>query len=157
MSPGLNVLMDYQLPNSKLLFPTLILGINTFRPIEDGCHFPDDIFKYIFLNENEWIFVTISLKFVPKDSIDNIPSSVQIMAIIWTNDGLVYWRIYAFLGLHELNTDHLTPSSFCACRTVLTGFSASSRDTIAFDVHSAACFMKWRSRWKCSKPIRPRT
>ena len=24
-------------------------------------------------------------------------------AIIWTNDGLVYWRIYASLGLNELN------------------------------------------------------
>ena len=26
--------------------------INTLRPRQDGCHFPDDILKWIFLNEN---------------------------------------------------------------------------------------------------------
>ena len=50
-----------------------------------------------------------SLKFVPKDPIDNIPALVQIMAwrrkgdktlIIWTNGGLDY--TYESLGLiHE--------------------------------------------------------
>ena len=78
----------------------LNLFINTFRPRQDGRHFPDDIFNYIFLNENAWISIKISLKFVPKGPVNNIPSSVQIMApikrqaIIWTNDGLVYWHIY---------------------------------------------------------------
>ena len=45
--------------------------------------------------ENVWISIKISLKFVPKDPINNIPALVQIMAwapsrrqaIIWTNDG----------------------------------------------------------------------
>ena len=27
-------------------------SFNTLRPRQDGCHFPDDIFKCIFLNEN---------------------------------------------------------------------------------------------------------
>ena len=31
----------------------------------------DDIFKYIFFNENVGIFIRISMKFVPKGSIDN--------------------------------------------------------------------------------------
>ena len=31
----------------------------------------DDIFKCIFLNENDRILIQISLKFVPKGSIDN--------------------------------------------------------------------------------------
>ena len=26
-------------------------------------------------------------------------------AIIWTNDGIVYWRIYASLGLNELKNE----------------------------------------------------
>ena len=26
--------------------------VNTLRPRQNGCHFPDDIFKCIFLNEN---------------------------------------------------------------------------------------------------------
>ena len=36
----------------------------------------DDIFKIIFLNENVRISIQISLKFVPKAQIDNIPALV---------------------------------------------------------------------------------
>ena len=36
----------------------------------------DDIFKRIFLNENVRILIQISLKFVPKGSIDNKPALV---------------------------------------------------------------------------------
>ena len=47
-----------------------------------------DIFKCIFLNENVWIAIKISLKFVPRSPVNNIPALFQIMqAIIWTNDG----------------------------------------------------------------------
>ena len=53
---------------------------NTLRPRQNGRHFADDIFKYIFLNENVWIPIKISLKFVAKGSIDNILALVQIMA-----------------------------------------------------------------------------
>ena len=52
----------------------------TLRLGQNGCHFPDDIFKCIFLNENVWISIKISLKFVPNGTLDNIPSFVQIMA-----------------------------------------------------------------------------
>ena len=34
-------------------------------------YFADDIFKRIFLNENGWILIEVSLKFVPKGPIDN--------------------------------------------------------------------------------------
>ena len=50
----------------------------------NGRHFADDI-KCIFWNENAWIPIKISLKFVPKDPINNIPSLVQIMA--WRRPG----------------------------------------------------------------------
>ena len=63
----------------------LLLQINTMRPTQNGRHFPDDIFKCIFLNENVWIFVKISLKFVPKRPINNIPALVQMMA--WCRPG----------------------------------------------------------------------
>ena len=59
--------------------------LNTLRPRKNGRHFADDIFKCIFLNENIWIPIKISLKFVPKGSINNIPSLVQIMA--WRRPG----------------------------------------------------------------------
>ena len=54
--------------------------IDTLRPRQDGRHFPDDILKCIFLNENVWISRTISMKCVRKVRINNIPSLVQIMA-----------------------------------------------------------------------------
>ena len=42
--------------------------------------FPDDIFKCIFLNENVWISIKVSLKFVPRGPINKILALVQIMA-----------------------------------------------------------------------------
>ena len=50
------------------------MAINTLRPRQNGRHFADAIFKCIFLNENVWIPIEISLKFVPKGSINNNPS-----------------------------------------------------------------------------------
>ena len=61
------------------------LLFNTLRLRQNGCHFPDDIFKCIFLNENVWISIKISLKFVPKGPINNILALVQIMA--WHRPG----------------------------------------------------------------------
>ena len=58
---------------------------NTLRR-QNGRHFADDIFKWIFLNENVWISIKISLKFVPQGfSINNILALVQIMA--WRRSG----------------------------------------------------------------------
>ena len=54
--------------------------LNTLRPRHKGRHFPNDIFKSIFLNENVWISIEISLEFVPKGPINNISALVQIMA-----------------------------------------------------------------------------
>ena len=46
--------------------------VNTLRPRQNGRHFQDDIFKWIFLNENAWISIKISLKFVPNGPINKI-------------------------------------------------------------------------------------
>ena len=54
--------------------------VNTLRPRQNGRHFADDIFKCIFPNENIWISIQFSPKFVPKGPINNIPALVQIMA-----------------------------------------------------------------------------
>ena len=56
------------------------MNINTLRPRKNGRHFADDIFKRIFLNENVCILLKISLKFISKGPINNIPAMVQIMA-----------------------------------------------------------------------------
>ena len=59
--------------------------INTLRPRRNGQHFADDIFKRIFVYENVWISIKISLEFVPKGPINNIPTLVQIMT--WRRPG----------------------------------------------------------------------
>ena len=59
--------------------------LNTLRPRQNGHHFPDDIFKWIFLNENVWISINISLKFIPRGPNNNIPTLVKIMA--WRRPG----------------------------------------------------------------------
>ena len=73
--------------------------LNSLRPRENGCRFPDDIFKPIFLKENIWISIKISLKIVPKSPITNIATLVGLVpnkqqAIIWTNDG---WITHAYM------------------------------------------------------------
>ena len=72
----LDKLHHYVLPN---------VAVNTLRPRQHGRHFADDTFKCIFLNENVWIPIEISLKFVPKGSINNNPALFQIMA--WRRPG----------------------------------------------------------------------
>ena len=62
-----------------------ISTLNTLRPRQNGRHFADDTFKRIFMNENVKISINISLKFVPKGLINNIPALVQIMA--WRRPG----------------------------------------------------------------------
>ena len=49
---------------------------DTLRPEQNGRHFADDIFRCIFVNEKFCILIKISLKFVPKDPIDNNPALV---------------------------------------------------------------------------------
>ena len=61
----------------RFFLPTIHGGqFNTFRPRQNGRHFADDIFNCIFLSENVWIPIEISLKFVPKGPIYNIPALV---------------------------------------------------------------------------------
>ena len=60
-------------------------SFNTLRPKQNGHHFADDICKWLFLNENVWIPIKISLTFVPLGLINNIPVLVQIMA--WRRPG----------------------------------------------------------------------
>ena len=59
----------------------------SLMPIRNRRRFANEIFKYIFLNENVWISIEISLKFRPEGSNKNITD---------------YRRIYVSLGFNEL-------------------------------------------------------
>ena len=79
--------------------------LNTLRTRQNGRHFADDIFKCIFFNENVWIPIKTSLKFVPKGPINNIPALVQIMA----------WRLPGDKPLSEPMMVRL-PTHICVTR-----------------------------------------
>ena len=67
------------------MYMIYISHMKSLRPRQNRRHFADDVFKCNFLNENVWIPIKISLKFVPKGPINNIPALVQIMA--WRRSG----------------------------------------------------------------------
>ena len=62
-----------------------VISFNTLMPRGNSRLFPDDIFRCNFLNENIWISIEISQRFVPTGQINNIPALVQIMA--WRRPG----------------------------------------------------------------------
>ena len=125
--------------------------LNSLRPKQNGRHFPDDTFKCIFLNENVWIPIKISLKFVHKGPINNIPRLVQIItwrALQATSHylnqwRLVYRRIYASPGLNELTMPsqrRLILWNSCCSWVVL--FWNKINDTSTF----FTCSLRWKSR-----------
>ena len=81
--PRVQLLSNFGSDND--LPPNRRQAINTSRPRQNGRHFADDTFKRIFLKENVTISIKISLQFVPKSPIDNIPALFQIMA--WRRPG----------------------------------------------------------------------
>ena len=114
---------------------TIPVYLNTLRQRQNGCHFPGNIFKYIFLNENVWIPIKSSLKFVPKGPINDIPALVLIMA--WRGQvtshypnqwWLVYLCIYASISLNELKL--LSPG----------GFGFDIMKMCNFKMHHSDCF-----------------
>ena len=87
------------------IFVDFVVLVNTLRPRQNGRHFADNIFKCIFSNENVWIQIKISMEFVPKGPINNIPALVQIMA----------WRRPGDKSLSEPNMVRLT-THICVTR-----------------------------------------
>ena len=79
--------------------------VYALRPRKNGRHFPEDILKWIFLNENAWLSIIISLKVVPKGPINTIPALVQIMA----------WRRIGDKPLSEPMSTY-SPTHICVSR-----------------------------------------
>ena len=82
---------------------------NALRPRQNGRHFPDDIYKYIFLNENIWILIKISLISFPRVELTIFQhwfrywlGADQATSHYLNQWWLVYRRIYASHGLNEI-------------------------------------------------------
>ena len=73
------LIIDYSFRDYMTHISGIANDINILGSRQNGRYFADGIFKCIFLNENIWISIEISLKFVPKSPINNIPALVQIM------------------------------------------------------------------------------
>ena len=64
---------------------SLFISLKHIEAEQNVCYFSEDMFKCIFLNENVWIPLKISLMFVPKISINYILALVQI--VVWRRPG----------------------------------------------------------------------
>ena len=100
---NINWCVQFKNKSSKGKNIHFIAVFNTLRPKQMAT-----VFTATNSNENVWISVKISLKFVPGGPINNIQVLVQIMA--WRRPGdellfdpmMIYWRIHATKGLNEL-------------------------------------------------------
>ena len=112
--------------------------INILRPPFHRRHFQKS-----FFNENIWNSVEISLNFVPRDQINNIPSLVQMASqatSLYLNQWwLDYWCIYESLGTNGLICDNV---------------SSSFRWNIGFDSHSMKIFVYVMCDYSCNTSSR---
>ena len=94
------------------LFYVWLGCINTLRPRQNGRHFPDDIFKLIFLNQMFELRLTFH-----KGPINNIPALVQIMA--WRRPGdkplseIMLASLLTYICVTGLNELTLCPTKTC--------------------------------------------
>ena len=76
------------------------------------------IFSHAFSwNESVWISINISLKFVPKGQINHIPALVQATSHYLNQSLYDYRRIYASLGLNELNITFINSWIMCTYKS----------------------------------------
>ena len=81
-------------------------GWLNWSPARQNCHhFADDVFWCIFVNENVYIVIKISLSLflslqstITQFGLNNNVALNRRQAIIWTNADPIRWRIYAAIG-----------------------------------------------------------
>ena len=121
------------------------VNLNTLRLRQNGRHFADDIFKCIFLNENAWILIEISLKFVPKVQINNIQALVQIMA----------WRRPGDKPLSEPMMIVILPTHICVAWPQWVNTCWWSVTVVRFILYIFPCQYRWFRTWcqaVCGRP-----
>ena len=118
--PEMKPILGYQwtwegrVPSLRPRSPTELIQVsfNILRPTQNGHHFPEEILKWIILNENLWISNNISLRIVPMGPINHIPARVQIM--VWHRPGVwrpqwfkMFWHL-SFYTASNIKCDHWT-------------------------------------------------
>ena len=80
--------------------------VDTLKPRQNGHHFADDSFNWIFFNENALISIKIPLKCFPDGPINHIPALVHTLA----------WRRSSYKPLSEPMMVRL-PTHICVTRS----------------------------------------
>ena len=114
----------------------ICIFVNTLRPRQNGRYFADDTFKRIFLNETFRFLIEISLKFVPKGPINNIPSLVKIMA--WRRSGdkplsepMMVWLLRHICVTRPQWVNSLSPGG-CGCELQKCHFQTHCYELISW-------------------------
>ena len=137
-----------------ILWIILSMPFNALRPRQNGRHFPNAIFKCIFLNENVWIPIKISPTFVPRGPINNIPALAQIMA--WRHPGVKPLSEPMMVSLAWGLTQYKDPiyqyrKSHCGDKTVMRSslywISPLNEITSNCIRHFHICFLEWKWLW----------
>ena len=110
------------------------------RTRQNGCHFADDVFKCIFLNEDIWISLKISLKFVPKARINQIPTLVSLGD--WKNISITHLII---IIKSEVSTFPIVVIFFRGCVSEMVVLSYSVIYYIYIPGTLGPCFHYWCS------------
>ena len=122
-------------PHATTKYESDYVCFNTLRPRQNGRHFADAIFKYIFLNKDIWISIQISLQFVRKGPISNIRALVQIMACRRPGDEplseLMLANLLTHICLNELSVGFLWHIHRISPNSIAKGLSIQN-DTYSF-------------------------
>ena len=122
---------------------TPMMLFDIWRSRQNERHFVDDVLKCIFVKNNIWILIKMSLNFVPEGHINNIPALVKITA----------WRRPGDKPLSESMMVNL-PTHICATRPrwvkskfAYKGHAQSPDDSTASEVtlKSSVNFFMWLS------------
>ena len=85
----------------------LVSTLNTLRSRQNGHHFTDNILNSFF-SENVSVSIKISIKFLPRCPINNIPALVQIMAWRRTGDKPLSQPMMVSLLLHMRHSAYMS-------------------------------------------------
>ena len=136
--------------------------LNSSPPRQNGHHLAGYIFRCIFVNEQFWILIKISFKFISKGLIDNNQALVQIMA--WHQMGdkplsepmLTQFKSNSFIYKFKYQSQHITLQKIQLCfwteeqhncfHYIDLDIECSSLSSPNHDVSSLATYI-WHYQW----------
>ena len=119
---------------------------NTLRPRQNGCNFPDDIFKCMFLKENVSTTIKISLDIVPRGPITNTPTFSSVSWLLQNFPQsvtvLLPWSVQNIITIGRVQNKLHERSSDEFCRFILCcNVTINLMPTLFFVFCCCCCFL----------------